>query len=514
MYRYDGEGYLPQDRWHIWKVNIDDGRAVQLTKGKYDDVMPAVSPNGKMVAFASKRSRDPDFHFARYELLVVPIDGGRIKKIPTPAGPVFYPSFSPDGKKIAYLGNDQPDLEDGSVNVHLWVVGTNGRPRARDITPGFDRTLENMTLTDSGGADYARAPQWSNNGKRIFFSADDTGSHHLFSIVATGGRPDRITNRKCHVKCYDMNGGQKNIAVVYSDVRTPDEIRLLRPVADGDRKAITLTAPNKDLMVSISLPKTKEVWFKGQDGFRLQGWLVTPPNFNPRRKYPAILEIHGGPRCQYGYSFFHEMLFLAGRGFVVFYTNPRGGGGRGEKFVRAIHADWGAVDYDDCMAAADYLARLPYVNKNRLGVTGGSYGGYMTNWIIGHTDRFRAAVTQRSVVDLMSFMMTNDAGYTMHRTFSGYPWTRPELFRERSPITYAENIRTPLLIIHSENDLRCDIGQAEQLFITLKLMKKKVEFVRFPEESHGLSRGGRPDRRIARLEWIVKWFNRYLKRSG
>ena len=205
------------------------------------------------------------------------------------------------------------------------------------------------------------------------------------------------------------------------------------------------------------------------------------------------------------------MLYLASKGYVVFYTNPRGGGGRGETWAGTIIGDWGTIDYQDCMAAADYLEKLPYVNARKTGVTGGSYGGYMTNWMVGQTDRFKAAVTQRSVVDLTSFVGTSDMGYDLYREFGGQPWEVPETYERCSPITYAKKIKTPLLIIHSEQDLRCSIEQAEQLFVTLKLMKKKVEMVRFPEEPHGLSRHGRPDRRIARLEWILKWFDRYLK---
>ena len=195
-------------------------------------------------------------------------------------------------------------------------------------------------------------------------------------------------------------------------------------------------------------------------------------------------------------------------------------------------ADWGSIDYSDCLAATDYMERLPYVNSRRMGVTGGSYGGFMTNWliaqypdrfaaaitgagisnwIVGHTDRFRAAVTQRSVVDLRSFVGSSDIGYDFKRELDGYPWTNPEVYKKCSPLTYAAGIKTPLLIIHSEQDLRCGIEQAEQLFATLKLMKRRVELVRFPEEPHGLSRHGRPDRRVARLQWILRWFDRYLK---
>jgi dipeptidyl aminopeptidase/acylaminoacyl peptidase len=297
-----------------------------------------------------------------------------------------------------------------------------------------------------------------------------------------------------------------------SDLKTPGEVFYFPAQYNGDKNTQALTSSNKEFFAGISFPRVREVWFKGNDGTDLQGWLVTPPNFRRNKKYPALLEIHGGPQAQYGFTFFHEMLALASKGYVVFYTNPRGGGGRGETWAESIVADWGTIDYEDCMAAADYLEKQKYVNSKRMGVTGGSYGGFMTNWIVGHTDRFRAAVTQRSVVDLHSFIGSSDMGFQFNRIFNGYPWTNPEIYRRCSPLTYAKNVNTPLLIIHSEQDLRCGIEQAEQFFATLKLMKKRVELVRFPEEPHGLSRHGRPDRRVARLKWIVKWFDRYLKK--
>jgi len=222
--------------------------------------------------------------------------------------------------------------------------------------------------------------------------------------------------------------------------------------------------------------------------------------------------VHGGPRAQYGNTFFHEMNYLAAQGYVVFYTNPRGGNGRGETFAAAICGGWGDLDYKDVMSATDYLADLPFVNQNRLGITGGSYGGFMTNWVIGHTNRFQAAVTQRSTVDMFSFVGSSDIGYELYREFDGQPWENPDNYRKCSPITYlGKHVKTPVLIIHSEKDLRCHIEQAEQMFVKLKWLGKTVEMVRFPSEPHGLSRHGRPDRRVARLEWISKWFNKYLK---
>jgi dipeptidyl aminopeptidase/acylaminoacyl peptidase len=205
------------------------------------------------------------------------------------------------------------------------------------------------------------------------------------------------------------------------------------------------------------------------------------------------------------------MQFLAANGYVVFYTNPRGGSGRGETWADAIAGGWGDLDYKDCMAAADWMEQQKFIDKKRLGVTGGSYGGYMTNWIIGHTNRFKAAVTQRSVVELKSFFGSSDVGWSLAREFDGTPWKNSANYKKCSPLTYFEKVKTPILILHNERDLRCNIEQAEQMFTMLKYLGKTVEFVRFPEEFHGLSRHGRPDRRLARLNWILKWFKRYLK---
>ncbi|MCP4567039.1 MAG: S9 family peptidase [FCB group bacterium] len=511
FYRLDGSGFLPQDRFHIWKVDTTNGRAKQLTKGKHDDMYPSVSPNGKHIVFVSNHQKDPDLESMRDDLFVMNIAGGKAKEVPTPAGPIGVPVFSPDSKKIAYIGHANPDDEWGVTNLHLWTVGLSGRPSARNLISKFDRQAYDQTIGDMGEGFDMGKPHWSPDGKRIYFSASDTGNTHLFYAPSAGGRPTRVTKKNGHVKSYSLAGKSKQVAAIISTLDTPGELQLLPAVYNGDAKAKTLTKVNKTLFTGISFPKIREIRFKAFDGTELQGWLVTPPNFNRKRKYPGILEIHGGPRAQYGFTFYHEMLYLASKGYVVFYTNPRGGGGRGETFAGTIFADWGGIDYMDCMAATDYLEKLPYVNEKRLGVTGGSYGGYMTNWIIGHTNRFQAAVTQRSVVDLKTFNGTSDVGFDLKREFAGFPWANPETYEKCSPLTYVKNIKTPLLIIHSEQDLRCSIEQAEQLFVTLKLMKKTVEFVRFPEEPHGLSRHGRPDRRIARLEWILKWFNRYLK---
>ncbi|MEZ5360371.1 MAG: S9 family peptidase [Candidatus Zixiibacteriota bacterium] len=511
FYRLDGSGFLPKDRFHIWKVDVESGKATQLTKGKYDEAAPAVSPDGKLICFVSNRTKDPDLESLNDTLFVMPINGGREKKVPAPDGPKAAPSFSPDSKRIAYVGHTNTDDAWGVTNFHVWTVGISGKPAAKDLIPKFDRSTLDSTIGDMGEGFGVAAPVWTSDGKKIFFSASDLGSTHIFSVPSKGGLPTRITKKNCHVKDFSFGKSRRTLVAVVSTLATPGEVYVMPAVYDGDKKAKLLAAPSKELLAEINMPAVKEIRFGAYDGTELQGWLVTPPNFSKTKKYPGLLEIHGGPRAQYGFTFYHEMLYLASQGFVVFYTNPRGGQGRGETFAGTIVGDWGTIDYSDCMAAADYLEKLPYVNGKRMGVTGGSYGGYMTNWIVGHTNRFKAAVTQRSVVDLKSFFGSSDIGYDLKQEFLGTPWSDPETYERCSPMTYANNIKTPLLIIHSEQDLRCSIEQAEQLFVRLKLLKRTVEFVRFPEEPHGLSRHGRPDRRIARLEWILKWFKRYLK---
>ncbi|MBN2226523.1 MAG: S9 family peptidase [candidate division Zixibacteria bacterium] len=511
FYRWDGAGWNPKDHFHIYRLDIDRDKPVQLTKGNYDDLMPSVSPDGKWVVYMSNHSRNPDLDSLFEDLFIVSVNGGQPRRVPTPAGPKMIPTFSPNGKKIAYLGHDKPASDWGSTNFHVWTVGVDGRPKAIDLIKKFDRPAFDMTAGDLCEGHQSAPLYWSPDGKRVYFTASDTGSTHLFYVSSMGGLPTRVTHRPCHVKGYTMAGRMRNLATITSDLKNPGDLFILPPQFKGDAKAEQLTDINRELFAQIDMPTTKEVWFKAHDGFELQGWLVTPPRFNRNRRYPAILEIHGGPRVQYGFTFFHEMNYLASKGYVVFYTNPRGGSGRGESFAAAISGGWGEIDYYDCMSATDYLEKRPFVNGKRLAVTGGSYGGYMTNWIVGHTNRFRAAVTQRSVVNLESFLGSSDIGYMLYREFDGHPWQNPETYHKCSPLTYAKNIKTPLLIIHSEQDLRCGIEQAQQLFTTLKLMRKTVEMVVFPGEPHGLSRHGRPDRRVARLEWIVKWFDRYVK---
>jgi dipeptidyl aminopeptidase/acylaminoacyl peptidase len=251
------------------------------------------------------------------------------------------------------------------------------------------------------------------------------------------------------------------------------------------------------------------------DGGQVAGWVMTPPDFSARKKYPAVLYIHGGPHFAYSATYFHEFQHLAACGYVVFYCNPRGSTGYGEAHKAAISREWGGVDYKDIMKFTDHvLKQHPYIDSARLGVAGGSYGGYMTNWIIGHTHRFKAAVSDRCVSNFMSFFGSSDFGFLFHKGFgmdSKSPWEDRERFIEMSPISHMHKARTPTLVIHQEDDLRCPIEQGEQVYVALKLKGVDTELLRYPQESHGMSRAGRTDRRIHRLNAISGWMDKYLK---
>ena len=511
FYRLDGNGHLPQDRFNIYTLDIATAKLNRLTHGKkFDNVAPTVSPDGKTVCYVTNRMPDPDLDYLYSDLYFQPIVGGKERRIPAPYGPKAAPMYSPDGKYIAYIGHDDPQAGWAGKNEHVWLVGASGNPKARNLMPGFDRAALDSSISDLADVHDTQVLFWTGDSKRIYFNSSNTGANNTYYVPRSGGRPTQVFKGKCHVKGLSMNGKGNVAAIIYANLSTPGEIMTFPAQYGGEKKAKKHTDLNKWLRTEVQLANSIELKYKSFDGTEVQGFLVKPPYFNKYKKYPAILEIHGGPYAQYAYSFFHEMQLLASQGYVVFYINPRGGAGRGETWAAAIKDGWGDLDYKDCMAAADYMEKLSFVNPKRMGVTGGSYGGYMTNWIIGHTNRFKAAVTQRSVVDLFSFVGSSDVGFTLNREFDGYPWTNPENYKKCSPLTYFKNVKTPILIIHNEQDLRCDIEQARQMFVKLKLLKKKVEMVHFPEEPHGLSRHGRPDRRIARLNWIVKWFKRWV----
>ncbi len=507
FYKEDGRGYLPKERWHLWTVDTGTGETQQLTDSEiYDEVEPSWSPDDKKIVCCSNRSENPDLDPDAIDIYVISSEGGELEKIEAPVGPKNNPRFSPNGKWIAYFGYEEKNVPWKLTRV--WAVPAEGG-EARNLTAQYDFHVSSWVINDLPGAPEMMPPTWSSDSQKIHFQVAHHGSTVLKSVTLDGS-VDNVIDDTGVVGSYTLDDDASRLAYFHADMKDPGQIWVREMDSENSRR---LTAINGQLLNSLDLGEVEEVWFEGADGNKLQGWILTPPGFDDTKTYPSIFEIHGGPRVQYGHFFMHEFYYLAAQGYVVYFCNPRGGQGYGEEHAKSIWNNWGTVDYEDLMAWTDYIAQKPYIDTERMGVTGGSYGGYMTNWIIGHTDRFEAAVTQRSVSNLISMWGSSDFNWAFQNEFGkNPPWENLDNYWQQSPMKYIGNATTPTLVIHSENDLRCAIEQGEQAFIALKILGVDTEMVRFPDEPHGLSRGGRTDRRIERLKHIQRWFDRYLKK--
>ena len=506
FYKLDGYGYLPHERLHIWTVDVRSGKARQLTDhAVYDEQQPAWSPDGKWIAFVSNRSPKPDFAPDSIDLYVMPAQGGEFRRIPLPIGEKIQPAWSPDGKWIAYYGAEGEGL--WYKNLGLWVAPSDGSGKPRNLTEKYDLHVAAGVINDLSNAEQM-PPIWSNDGQRLYFPVMTQGTSPLMSIGLDGEDLQTVIDGEGASGSPTFDLEQKRLVYFYGKLDDPGQV-YVKEMDSGEERQ--LTRHNRELLEGIDLGQIETVWIKGPAGNDLQGWILKPPGFNPKKKYPSILEIHGGPLTQYGFFMMHEFYFLAAQGYVVHFCNPRGGRGYGEAHAGAIWGAWGGVDYEDVMAWTDHVAKLPYIDAKRMGVTGGSYGGYMTLWIVGHTQRFKAAVTQRCVSNLVSMWGSSDFNWTFQlEAEAGAPFEDLQKHWDMSPMKYIGNARTPTLVIHNEGDLRCPIEQGEQAFVALKRIGVDTEMVRFPDEFHGLSRTGRTDRRIARINHIKRWFERYL----
>jgi dipeptidyl aminopeptidase/acylaminoacyl peptidase len=528
FYKMDGSGFLPKERWHIWQIDARTGRSVQLTDGdRHGEYAPSWSPDGRSIVFLSNRHPDPDHHPDHIDIFIIPAGGGRLRKVETPVGIKLAVGFSPDGRRLAYYGITGQGQ--WYKNMSLWVVpaggrsgpGTARRKSARrkagpvNLTARFDVEVLGEIIGDLRPELPVGPPVWSGDGSRIYFTAGRHGCTTLNSVTVgeaglpRSGKLEAVIDERGAVMQFSLDRANSRIAYIYGDTANPPDLYARGPAGRPPRR---ITRVNEWVLRDVDLGEIEEVWFKGPGGNDLHGWILKPPGFRPGKKYPSILGIHGGPMIQYGHAFMHEFYYLAANGYVVFFSNPRGSQGYGEKHSKAIWGRWGKADYADIMAWTDLVARKPYIDRRRMGVTGGSYGGFMTNWIIGHTNRFRAAVTQRCIVNLVSKYGTGDYNWLLAYRFGGKdPWGDIEAYWDQSPLKYFGNVRTPTLVIHSEEDHRCPIAEGEQTFVALRKVGVDAEMVLFPEEPHGLSRTGRTDRRIERLKHMLRWFDKYLK---
>ena len=502
-YKSDEGGLLDMRRKHLWIVPVDpaDGGPRKLTDGDWDDTQPSVSPDGQVVAFTSNRSADRDRNTVS-DVWIVAVSGGSPTRVTTEHGQYGNASWSPDGAWITCLGTADA-VGAGARNTRVWRFPRGGGA-GTDLLGDWDRTTGSRVMSDVRGETLALAPAWTRDG-RILFIGSDQGTANLYSCHADGGDVRAETLGAHQLVTATLDREVRCFAGVIATATSPGEVVTGQP--GGGMRAITDL--NGELLRGRYIAEPEGVHFTGADGWAIEGWLLKPRGFDAARTWPLVLEVHGGPHGAYGHSFFHEFQVLAGRGYAVLYTNPRGSHAYGDRFVRACVGDWGGKDYLDLMAGVDHAARLGWVDPDRLYVTGGSYGGFMTNWIVGHTDRFKAAVTQRSISNNVSAFGTSDIGWHFWRFEMGdaTPWRDEQKLVEHSPLSYVENVKTPLLILHAEKDLRCPIEQAEQLFVALKVLGKEATFVRYQDDSHELTRGGKPKNRIDHARRIADWFD-------
>jgi len=493
-HKLEGEGFTSDQRAHVFVVSADGGEPRQLTSGDYPHAWPTWSPDGRWIAFVSERHDTRDDDWAS-DVWVVPSKGGDPRRLTATEGPAWYPTFSPDGALVAYAGHPYP--KDDGRNARVRIVSPQGN-RPVCLSEALDRPVWDMAR-----------PAWSADGEHVLFVARDRGTYPVYRVRAKGGEPPALLvggSRTVTGLSVASRGGQ--IAFTATDPGSPSEVFVCDADGRGERRLTDLNGPwKRDVMLS-----PPERFSYARDGVDIDGWVLPPAMFDPARRYPTLLWIHGGPHREFADLYSHEFQVYAGAGYAVVYTNPRGSHGYGEAFSRAVVGDWGGIDFADIMAGLDEaIRRYPFIDADRLGIMGISYGGYMTSWAIGRTSRFKAACSEGAINDVAAHFGNSDIGHIWTASEHGaYPWENPAWYVERSPITHATRIDTPLLIVHAENDLRCPIDQGERMFATLKRLGKTVAFVRVPGEGHAFAALGTPRHRLQRYRHILDWFERHL----
>ena len=495
-YRADGRGYLPDGHTHVFVLPADGGTPRQLTSGAYDHGGGlSWSPDSRSIVFSANRD-DPDFDVRDSEVFELAVDTRELRQLTDRFGPDGGPAVSPDGSRIAYTGFD--DRHQGYQVSRLYVMDRDGGGARR--VGDLDRDVGNLN--------------WAADGRSLFIQYDDQGTTKVANITLDGDVTDLAADLGGVALGRPYGGGSYTVARDGSFAFTVNSPARPADVAVGraGAKPRRITGLNEDLLAHKQLAAVEEIWWESShDGRPVHGWIAKPPDFDPSRKYPLVLEIHGGPFANYGPRFAAEVQLYAAAGYVVFYTNPRGSTSYGEEFGNLIHHAYPGRDYDDLMSGVDALIELGYIDEDNLMVTGGSGGGVLTAWIVGKTDRFGAAVSQKPVIDWISFSLTSD-GYASYYQywFPGPVWEDGMLehYWARSPLSLVGNVTTPTMLITGEQDLRTPMGQTEQYYQALKIRKVPTQMVRIQAAWHGIASSS-PSNLIAKVANVLEWFERY-----
>jgi len=493
-YRADGRGYLETGNTHVFVLPADGGTPRQLTSGDYNHNGPlSWSPDGTRIAFSANRSPDYEYEPLESDIWTVSVDDGTLARLTDRTGPDADPVYSPDGRTIAYLGFDDRKL--GYQNTLVYLMDADGGNQ-RALTADFDRSVESVA--------------WAGGSNRLYVQYDDRGLKYLATLSLRGAIDVIAADVAGESIGRPYTSGRYSAAANGAYAYTAGTEYRPADVAAGRRgeRPRKLTALNDDLLAHKTLGQVRHLAWTSVGGLDIEGWLVTPPDFDASKKYPLILEIHGGPFTAYGPHFSAEIQLMAAAGYVVLYTNPRGSTSYGHDFANEIHHNYPGQDYDDLMAGVDAAIAEGYVDANRLYVTGGSGGGVLTAWIVGKTDRFRAAVVAKPVINWISTSLTTDiAAYMPEYWFEQAPWEDPDEYWRRSPLSLVGNVTTPTMLLTGEKDHRTPIPESEQFYSALKLRKVDTAMVRIPDASHGIA--GRPSQLIAKIDNILAWFAKY-----
>jgi dipeptidyl aminopeptidase/acylaminoacyl peptidase len=514
VYRFDGNGYLDSTRPdHVWVLDVpaegQTAQARQLTTGAFDEGDISWSPDGTRIFYATDRTKDASYAPPDTDVYSVPREGGEARLEMSIDGPVGDYALSPDGKRMAFVGYENPKPVRSFDQVDLFV-GDVPAGAARNLTTGFDSDVDGGIIGDQ------RAPRgglytpivWTRGQRFAVVKAAQRGRGNLKTIDLATGAVNTLTSGDQEIVGYSASSDGSQIALVVS---TPTVLGDLVLFDARTRVTRPLYKPNQQLFAELDLTEPEELLYTSFDGQQVQAWIQKPPDYKPGRRYPVILNIHGGPHAAYGHLFMHEFQWMAAKGYVVLYPNPRGSSSYGQEFGNVIQYRYPGDDYEDLMAGVDVLVRRGIADEGRLGVTGGSGGGVLTNWTITRTDRFKAAVSQRSISDWANWWYTADFTQFQPEWFRGAPFEVPKEFADRSAITHVARVKTPLMLVEGEADQRTPPGAGgEPMFRALKYRKVPTVMVRFPGETHNLSRTGGPWHRVERLRHIVGWFDRFL----